>query len=290
VVASRSGSGKLRACSAVACLVLAFSLLTAAPCRAQDAVVDYFADWFERVEKTQAEQPHWITPVVTVTPRLEQEFRYDQIWQTRPHGQVLYSYGGGKGLELIPAEKVEVILGVPAYQTRDHGSDTDGWADWSFLFKYRIASANEESGNYIVTAFLGFSVPTGSQHNTQDHAIITPTLAFGKGWGNFDFQGTLGAQIPDNAVGNLGTPILANLALQYRVMRYFWPELEVNYTYWPNGDRQGKQQIFLTPGLVIGKLPIWKRLGLTVGVGFQTAVSPHPVYHHGSIVTIRFPF
>src|SRR5438105_12027642 len=23
-------------------------------------------------------QPHWMTPVVTVTPRLEQEFRYDQ--------------------------------------------------------------------------------------------------------------------------------------------------------------------------------------------------------------------
>src|SRR5438477_5012549 len=25
-------------------------------------------------------QPHWMTPVVTVTPRLEQEFRYDQFF------------------------------------------------------------------------------------------------------------------------------------------------------------------------------------------------------------------
>jgi hypothetical protein len=34
------------------------------------------------VSKTQAEQPHWITPVNTTTPRLEQEFRYDIQWQT----------------------------------------------------------------------------------------------------------------------------------------------------------------------------------------------------------------
>lgn len=35
----------------------------------------YFADWFARVDKTQAEQPHWITPVATTTPRLEEEYR-----------------------------------------------------------------------------------------------------------------------------------------------------------------------------------------------------------------------
>ena len=47
-------------------------------------VENYFSDWFARVSKTQAEQPHWITPLVTVTPRLEQELRYDQLWETVP--------------------------------------------------------------------------------------------------------------------------------------------------------------------------------------------------------------
>jgi hypothetical protein len=52
--------------------------LTAAPCRAQNsgssgdsfgsAIVNYFADWFPRVTRIQSEQPHWVTPVVTVTP------------------------------------------------------------------------------------------------------------------------------------------------------------------------------------------------------------------------------
>jgi len=41
----------------------------------------YFTDWFPRVDKTQAEQPHWITPLATTTPRLEEEVRYDQWWQ-----------------------------------------------------------------------------------------------------------------------------------------------------------------------------------------------------------------
>jgi hypothetical protein len=81
------------------------------------AVSDYFRDWFKRAAKTQAEQPHWVTPLVTVTPRLEQELRYDQLWQNRSHGQTLNSFGAG--LELIPAEKIEVILGFPAWQARN---------------------------------------------------------------------------------------------------------------------------------------------------------------------------
>jgi len=260
------------------------------PCHAQEAsppeevsspaspVVDYFANWFERVAKTQAEQPHWVTPLVTVTARLEQEFRYDQIWQSRPHGDALYSFGGGKGLELIPTEHTEVILGIPAYQFRKHDTkETNGFADENLLLKYRLLAANEDHGNYIVTAFMGLTLPTGSEHNTQDETIFTPTLAFGKGWGDFDVQATLGASIPANAVGNLGTPILANAALQYRILRFLWPEVEVNTTYWPNGEREGKQQTFITPGLVIGKIPIWRRLGATVGAGYQEAFSSHPV-------------
>ena len=46
-------------------------------------VVQYFADWFPRVTRIQSEQPHWVTPLVTVTPRLEEEYRYDQLWQAQ---------------------------------------------------------------------------------------------------------------------------------------------------------------------------------------------------------------
>lgn len=61
---------------------------------------NFFSDWFTRVDQAQADQPHWVTPIVTVTPRLEEELRYDQFWERNPGaGQSpgsLNSYGGAK--------------------------------------------------------------------------------------------------------------------------------------------------------------------------------------------------
>src|SRR5215469_10822818 len=73
---------------------------TAFPAYAQDSG-GYFSNWFPRVDKTQAEQPHWITPLYTTTPRLEEEFRADIVWTPTPRGNNL-NYVNGKGLELIP--------------------------------------------------------------------------------------------------------------------------------------------------------------------------------------------
>ena len=75
-----------------------------------------------------------------------------------------------------------------------------GWNDWPFLtIKQRLLSANEQNGNYIVTAFLGFQAPTGITAFTNDAWVITPTIAGGKGWGDFDIQMTLGFADPDRS-------------------------------------------------------------------------------------------
>lgn len=263
------------------------------------AVENYFLDWFPRVTRIQSEQPHWVTPLVTVTPRLEEEFRYDQFWQSMKHGVTTDNFGGGKGLELIPFQNVEIILGVPAWIAHNgtiqhaHGTkkpNSDGWADETFLVKYRILSANEESGNYILTAFMGFSAPTGDDGNSSRHGIFTPTIAAGKGFGNFDIQSTAGIALPDGGLQRLGMPLAWNTAFQYRIFRFFWPEFEVNYTYWPNGEREGETQVFLTPGLLIGRIPIHDRIGVTFGAGYQVAVTQHPAYNHAVIVSGRIPF
>src|SRR5258708_2122534 len=70
--------------------------------------------WFAMSDAAKEAQPHWMTPIVTVTPRLEQEYRYDQSWQNRPKSVDLTSYGGGKGLEVIPTPDTELIIGTPA--------------------------------------------------------------------------------------------------------------------------------------------------------------------------------
>jgi hypothetical protein len=263
------------------------------------AVEDYFLDWFPRVTRIQNEQPHWVTPLVTVTPRLEEELRYDQLWQSQTHGAATDSFGGAKGLELIPAQNVEVILGIPAWIAhngtigRASGKKqlpTDGWADETFLIKYRLLSANEENGNYIVTAFMGFSAPIGEDGNSLHHGIFTPSLAFGKGFGNFDVQSTAGISLPDGGLQRLGMPLAWNTAFQYRVLKFLWPEFEVNYTWWPNGEREGQTQVFLTPGIIIGRIPLYRRVGLTFGAGYQIAVTDHPLYHHAAIFSGRIPF
>ena len=250
----------------------------------------YFADWFARVDKTKDEQPHWVTPVATTTPRLEEEYRYDQLWPTNAKGITTDNYDGGKGLELIPFERVEVIVNVPPYLVHNDPTVSDGFSDLAFLVKYRLLTASEGHGNYILTAFLGWSVPTGQYKNGALHAIVTPTIAYGKGFGNFDLQGTFGVGFPVADTNLVGRNYAWNNTFQYRVFRKFWPEVELNSTFFQDGKNDGQKQNFATPGLVIGRLRLWSRVGFTIGAGYQIATTHFHTNNHNAILSVRFPF
>jgi hypothetical protein len=251
--------------------------------------------WFATSDAAKEAQPHWMTPVVTVTPRLEQEYRYDQSWQDRPNFVDLTNYGGGKGIEVIPTLNTELIIGVPAYQSRNtaHGK-VEGWADEALLLKYRFLSANEESGNYIVTGFMGFSAASGSGAFTNHTAIYTPTIAAGKGWGNresgFDIQSTLGIAVPNSDRKTLGEPITWNTALQAHVLEKLWPEVEANYTHYKDGPNDGKNQLALTAGVVAGRFALTHRVRLILGGGYQKTVSTFHTFNHTWLVTARAAF
>ena len=261
-------------------------LLFACSAAGQEGFIDR---WQERATESQAEQPHWVTPVATTTPRLEQEVRFDLMWRTQPDGSTFANYGGGKGLELIPSRRTELIIGIPGYIV--HGNTArDGFGDMSFLLKYRIAAGNEEHGSYIVTAFLGASIPTGSYKNGSENAVVTPTFAVGKGWHKFDVQSTLGVGIPVADAADFGHPIAWNTAFQYHLMKRVWPEVELNSTFWNDGTNDGKKEVFVTPGLVFGRFPIHDRLGFTFGGGVQIAATTFHRYDHNYILTLRMPF
>jgi len=250
----------------------------------------YFSGWFARVDKTKEEQPHWVTPLATTTPRLEEEYRYDQLWQPNAKGVTTDNYDGGKGLELIPFEKVEVIFNVPPYIDHNNPKVRNGWGDVAFLVKYRLLSANEEHGSYILTAFLGWSLPTGQFSNGAVHPVITPTIAYGKGFGNFDLQGTFGVGLPTADTSTLGRTIAWNNTFQYRIFRKFWPEVELNSTFFQDGKNDGRKQNFVTPGLVMGRFRLVGRVGFTVGAGYQIATTQFHTTNHNAILSIRFPF
>ncbi len=200
-------------------------------------------------------------------------------------------YGGGKGLELIPQKNIEVIVvAPPAYLVHNNPAVLDGFGDWSFLVKYRMLSENEEHGNFILTAFLQVTFPTGQYKNGATNTIITPTIAYGKGFGRFDVQGTFGATLPTGNEANIGRTFPWNNAFQYHIHRRLWPEVEVNYTHFQDGPNNGKTQVFLTPGILFGRFHLWKRLALTAGGGFQIATTHFHTNNHNGILTVRFPF
>lgn len=259
----------------------------------------FISSWLAMVERTQANQPRWITPLATVTPRLEQEIRLDFFSQSlNTHGRV-DNYGGGKGLEFIPTENTEVFFGIPPYLERKSANGqslAEGWGDWPvFLVKYRFLSANEDNGNYVVTGFLQLSAPTGNAAFTSRFYVVQPTIAFGKGWGDFDLQATISEQFPTGGVGSLqrsfGHPVLANLAAQFHLWDVLWPEVEFNTTWWPDGAKGGKVQLFLTPGIIFGRFTIQDRVRLILGAGYQVAVSPaEPAYRNNVLLTLRTTF
>jgi hypothetical protein len=275
-----------------------------------------FSSWLTMVSATQNAQPHWMTPLVTVTPRLEQEYRSDFYSQkngtgSQGNGQQLENFGGpgGNRMEIIPAYNLEAIVALPSYVSANGPKgDARGWGDYPmFLFKYRFMSANEQNGNYIVTGFFQMTDPFGTPAKISTNVwTAQPTLAFGKGWGDFDIQMTISQQYPvaahptpgSTAAANMtafGDPILWNTTFQYHFLEYFWPELEVNYEYWPNGEHAGLNQVLLTPGIIFGRFPIGKDnpdrpVNLIVGAGYQFAVTSNPVTYNNFVGTVRVTF
>jgi hypothetical protein len=273
--------------------------------------------WIDTVNASQAAQPHWMTPMVTVTPRLEQELRWDFYDQkngtgSQGNGQRLLSDGGpgGPRVEVIPTYDTEIILAAPPVISASgpRGTQTSP-GDWpAFLAKYRFISANEENGNYIVTGFFQMSVPNGYGAGISNNVLVAqPTLAWGKGWGDFDIQSTISVQVPvdsyfcksancgaapktGSVVSNFGDPVLWNTTFQYHVFQYFWPAVEVNYEFWPNGTHAGLNQVLLTPELILGRFALAPRQNLIIGAGYQIAVTNNPVVHDNFVASVRFTF
>lgn len=277
--------------------ILLFSIIVL-PAAAQSGVGEsqsqglagFFSNWHARAERVEADQPKWSSPVITSTARIKQELRYDMSWQSNPGGPTVANYGGSKALTTIPFDRVEVDLNLPPYLVHHNSNLRDGFGDFSLVVKFRILRAKREQGDYVLTAFLGSSFPTGSYKNGSRHAVITPTIAGGKGMGDFVFQGTFGGDLPSAETSVLGRRFVLNNALQYRRWGRFWPEIEVNSTFYNQGPNDGKKQVYLTPGISIGRVPLHGHFTLTLDAGAQFAVSHFHSAARQAIFSVRLPF
>jgi hypothetical protein len=276
-------------------------LLASAPQCAQAQVGGILKYFDDAADASRASQPEWSSPIATTTGLMEQRLRLDVDQQHSGNGTDTLVTDGGKGVDLIVSPTNEIQIAFPPYETRN-GTATaapiSGFGDWAFLrVEQRLASSPASQDDYVVTAWLQVQAPTGIKPLTNSAWTFQPTLAYGKGWGDFDIQGTLSGTLPASNVTALGQQIQSNTALQYHLDKIFWPEFEVNWTYYPDGQRAGPNQVFLTPGLAIGRLDLGSGLKFTMGLGYQIAVAPGyrarpltPSYENAWLFSTRMNF
>ena len=261
----------------------------------------YFDTWDQRAAWARATQPNWSSPLVTTTSMLEQRFRFETDFQHSGNDTDTTVIDGGKGLDLIVGDTEELQIALPPYYIRTADSSKlalDGWADWSIArIKQRLLSSPADEGDYILTAWLQVGVPTGVEKLTSHAVTLSPTLGFGKGWGPFVIQGSLGGQIPTAYEGKLGNQIVGNLSFQYNIFHYLWPDVEVNWTNYQGGPRAGLSQVFITPSIAVARIPITHATNITFAVGYQVAVAPTyqakpltPAYDRAWILSTRVNF
>src|SRR5262249_52666993 len=225
----------------------------------------------------------------TTSGRLKQEFRYD-VWDQPASPGSTFQLGGNKGFEFITSSRTQLLFGVPTYMFQSQKGPPGGFGDLPLMLKVRIASAERSEGNYLLTFILAATVPTGAHRYGAGDAVLTPTLALGKGWSRFDVQSTIGITLPTGSTSKLGRQIQWNSAFQYRAGWKLWPELEVNSTFFHTGRSAGEKQVFLTPGLGFGRVRIGKGMRFSTAVGTQIAVTQFHTYNHRWMFSERLSF
>ncbi len=277
----------------VVCVWAAFGIASSLSCTAQEEASGFFASWQERVRDTLAQQPSWPIPLVTASSGLLQVARTDFVRQIAPAGTDTWNYDNSKGINVVPWYNVEFDALAPPYIQHDSKAE-DGFGDFSMTLKYRLATGNAERGDYSLSFSTTGTLPTGSYKNGSLAATIAPTLCGGKGFGRFDVQSTIAAILPAGDTTKLGRPIVWNAVAQYRIGKFFWPEIENNATFYRGGANDGRTQNFVTPGLMISKFKLERdpgnRLAVVVGGGMQIATSQFHTYNHGLVLTARMLF
>jgi hypothetical protein len=258
------------------------------------AQTGFFTSWEDRVRTTSAKQPAFPIPVIAPSSQLVQLFRFDVLRQITPTHTTTINIDNGKGLNLIPFANTEIDLTLPPLIEHEKGAPIDGTGDFTMVWKYRPFASPSNKHNYTAGGQMLFTVPTGSYKNGTAVSTIQPTLMGGKGFGNFAVQSALGGVLPTSSIPQIGRTIAWNTTAQYKVGKYFWPEIEANASYYHLGANNGKNQTFVSPGVMVSKIKFRKdpkdRWALILGGSFQVATSTYHAYNHALVFTSRLAF
>jgi len=104
------------------------------------------------------------------------------------------------------------------------------------------------------------------------------------------YQATFGSDLPTANTVVLGRRLVFNNAIQYRGWGKFWPELEANSNFYSEGPNDGKKLVYLTPGISVGRFPLYRSLHLTMATGMEIAVTHFNPSTHQAVFSVRLPF
>lgn len=253
----------------------------------------FFEGFERRATETQSKQPGWSVPLSAPHSGLIQSYRADFSRQISSTGVHTWNHGGGKGLNFIPLPNTQIDINMPGYFNRSIGGG-EGLGDFAFGVKYRMFTANEKKGNYSGMLGVAMSFPTAHEKNGASHPVITPNLAVGKGWGRFDVQSSALIALPTGNTQTLGRPVTWNTLAQYKIGKYFWPEIENTTVFFRGGPNDGRTQNFVLPGVMTKIKPRPQdpksRLSLALGAGFQFATTHFHTYDHVPFFSVRVGF
>lgn len=238
-------------------------------------------------------QPSWPTPLVETEPRLTQFYRFAFSNEYMAAGNQTVSYGDTRGGGIVAWNRCEFGLLPPSY-IQHNSKAADGFGDATALVKFRIASGNAEAGNFIATAILGHTFPTGSHTNGAATGSWNPTLAGGVGLGRrFDVETSLGGTLPTGKIAQQGRTMAWSALVQEHATRVFWLEVENNASFYFAGSHDGKMQNFITPAAyLIPRRREWKPTHpfVVFAAGMQIATSGFHTYNHKAIAEMRVLF
>ncbi|MGC1462368.1 MAG: hypothetical protein WA802_09215 [Terracidiphilus sp.] len=277
-------------------LIVSFALTTvllaAAPLASAQQAQSFKNRFFAHNYAMTKLQPNWPTPLVEADPRLTQYYRFAFSNEYTAAGTQTVNYGNARGGGIVALNRIQVDWLPPSY-IQHNSTAADGFGDTAVLVKFRIASANAEHGNYILTAILNHTFASSPKNGAATDSW-NPTLAGGIGFlRHFDVESSLGGAMPTGKIAQQGRTIAWNSLVHDHVSKHVFLELENNATFYFAGSHDGKMQNFVTPAaFYIFKHEEWKPTHpfLVFTGGMQIATSHFHTYNHNTIAEMRILF
>ena len=132
---------------------------------------NFYARWSAQTNAIQSKQPAWPPPLVTTYVELFQVVRTDMLRQIAPKGTYTWNIDNSKGVSFITPGNFEFDINLPPY-IKHNTTAVDGWGDFTFLAKYRLASGNAQHGLALASRLYEGSVGVCSDPDSTGSCVL----------------------------------------------------------------------------------------------------------------------